>query len=470
MSAEAAPLEHAGTRRLSRTTMWVVGICWATIIFDGYDLIVYGAVVPTLLEYEAWGLNPKEAGAIGSYALVGMLVGALIAGTITDLVGRRRIILFCLCWFSVFMGVAAIAPSPEVFGFARFMTGLGLGGVLPTASALTLEYAPASKRNLTYAMMFSGYSIGGILAAALAIPLVAEFGWRVMFVIGLVPIFVIVPLAWKFMPESISFLIARGRRREAIELARRYDVPLEPEADASSPEVVGEPERGEDGRLASVAGLFRRNIVVATLLFWAISFLGLLLIYGINTWLPQIMKNSGYSLGSALSFLLVLNVGAIAGALLAGRLADRFGAKRATTVGFTLGAVAIFLLSLQPPLIATYLLLTVAGLGSIGTMIVVNAYVMEHYAVRSRATALGWALGVGRAGAICGPLVGGFILSSKLGVEANFFVFALAGIAAAALCSIVPTSPIRRAAAEHASRMGRAAGRRHTAPRVASHH
>ena len=170
MSADAG-VARAGTGRLSRTTMWVVGICWATIIFDGYDLIVYGAVVPSLLEYDAWGLDPKEAGAIGSWALVGMLVGALIVGTITDLVGRRRIILFCLCWFSIFMGVAAIAPTPEVFGFARFMTGLGLGGVLPTASALTLEYAPPAKRKLTYAMMFSGYSIGGILAASLAIPL-----------------------------------------------------------------------------------------------------------------------------------------------------------------------------------------------------------------------------------------------------------------------------------------------------------
>jgi MFS transporter, AAHS family, benzoate transport protein len=265
-----------------------------------------------------------------------------------------------------------------------------------------------------------------------------------------------VPLAWKFMPESISFLMARGRRREAVDLARRFDVALEPEVDPPSLEARGE---REEGKLAPVAGLFRRNIVTATLLFWVIAFLGLLLIYGINTWLPEIMRKSGYSLGSALSFLLVLNVGAIAGALVAGALADRFGNRRVTTAGFAMGAGAIFLLSLQPPLVATYVLLAVAGLGSIGTMILVNAYVMEHYAVRSRATALGWALGVGRAGAICGPLVGGFILSSELGVEANFYVFAVAGILAAVLCSVVPTSPIRRAAAEGAAR-ARAAARR----------
>src|SRR5688572_3426446 len=108
MSGEAAAVGGTGRRRVGRTAMWVVAICWATIIFDGYDLIVFGAVVPSLLEYEAWGLDAKQAGAIGSYALVGMLVGALISGTVTDLVGRRKIILFCLCWFSLFMGVAAV--------------------------------------------------------------------------------------------------------------------------------------------------------------------------------------------------------------------------------------------------------------------------------------------------------------------------------------------------------------------------
>ena len=447
MSGDAAAVGGTGRRRAGRTALWVVAICWATIIFDGYDLIVFGAVVPSLLEYEPWGLDAKQAGAIGSYALVGMLVGALISGTVTDLVGRRKIILFCLCWFSLFMGVAAVAPSPEVFGVARFMTGLGLGGVLPTASALTLEYAPASRRKLTYALMFSGYSIGGILAASLAIPLVPALGWRVMFAIGLLPLLVIVPLAWRFMPESISFLLARGRRAEAEDLARRFDVPLEPEQVAAAREDDG--ERGaREPRLASVAGLFRRNVLAATLLFWVIAFLGLLLIYGINTWLPQIMKKSGYSLGSALSFLLVLNVGAIAGALAAGTLADRFGTKRVTSLGFAAGAVAIYLLSHEPSMGATYLLLAVAGLGSIGTMILVNAYVMEHYPVRSRATGLGWALGVGRAGAICGPLVGGFILSSELGVEANFYVFALAGILAAVLCAVVPAAPVRKPAEE----------------------
>ena len=289
--------------RVSRTTLRVIAICWVTIIFDGYDLIVYGAVVPDLLEYQQWSLSPEEAGTIGSYALFGMLVGALIAGTITDLVGRRKIILFCITWFSLAMGLCAIAPSPELFGFFRFLAGLGLGGVVPTASAITIEYAPPARRKFLYALMFSGYSVGGILAATLAIFVVPAAGFRAMFAIGLAPLVLILPLAWKFLPESISFLHARGRRQEAEELARRYDIPM--------PAMEATTAVAQRGKLAPLASLFSRDYRVATGTFWAICFLMLLLVYGLNTWLAQLMKDAGYPLGSSLAFLATLNLGAI---------------------------------------------------------------------------------------------------------------------------------------------------------------
>jgi MFS family permease len=141
-----------------------VAICFITIVFDGYDLIVYGAVVPSLLQYEPWGLTPPQAGAIGSYALIGMLIGALVVGTITDIVGRSKIMLVCITWFSLAMALCAVAPNPQLFGLFRFIAGLGLGGVVPTAIALTIEYSPAYRRNLNNALMFSGYSVGGILS------------------------------------------------------------------------------------------------------------------------------------------------------------------------------------------------------------------------------------------------------------------------------------------------------------------
>lgn len=440
--------------RLSRTTLWVIGICWVTIIFDGYDLIVYGAVVPSLLEYEEWGLSPEEAGTIGSYALIGMLIGALIVGTITDIVGRRKIILFCIIWFSIAMGLAAIAPSPELFGLCRFLAGLGLGGVVPTASAITMEYAPPAQRKFLYAIMFSGYSVGGILAALLAVPIVPEAGFRVMFAIGLLPLFVVVPLAWRFMPESVSFLVARGRREEAAELARRYDIPLpeDPKTSQAEATAAGAPNLAKQGKLAPLASLFSRDHIVATGMFWAVCFLMLLLVYGLNTWLSQIMKQAGYPLGSSIAFLAALNLGAIVGAIASGRAADRFGARTVTAVGFLVGAGAIALLAQKPSQGIVYLLLFIGGYGTIGTAMIVNAYVAEHYPTASRATALGWALGIGRLGAIMGPLLGGFLIGSGVGIEGNFYVFALVALGASVLCLLVPRSPLQRPGSAPAAR------------------
>jgi AAHS family benzoate transporter-like MFS transporter len=424
----------------------VIALCWVTIIFDGYDLIVYGAVVPSLLEYDAWALSPEQAGRIGSYALFGMLIGALIAGTITDLVGRRKIILFCIAWFSLAMGLCAIAPSPELFGLFRFLAGLGLGGVVPTASAITIEYAPPERRKFLYALMFSGYSVGGILAAALAIPIVPEAGFRAMFLIGLAPLVLVLPLAWRFMPESVSFLLARGRLEEAEALARRHGIAL------PAPEA---PSAAGRGTLAPLASLFGRGYVVATGTFWAICFLMLLLVYGLNTWLAELMKDAGYPLGSSLAFLGTLNLGAIVGAISAGRAADRFGSKAVTSAGFMVGAVAIALLSLKPPQGLVYLLLFIGGYGTIGTAMIVNAYVTEHYPAASRATALGWALGIGRAGAICGPLIGGILIGAGVALEWNFYVFALVAVAASVLCALVPRAPAEQPVRPASSRFRR---------------
>ncbi|MEV0283875.1 aromatic acid/H+ symport family MFS transporter [Kribbella sp. NPDC050820] len=416
----------------SRAGLWVVAICFVTIVFDGYDLIVYGAVVPSLLKNPDWQLTAAQAGAIGSYALTGMVIGTLCVGALTDIVGRRRIMFASIIWFSLAMGATALAPNPEVFGLLRFVTGLGLGGVVPTAIALTVEYAPPHRRNFNNALMFSGFSLGGVLAAVLAINLVPTQGFRIMFWIGMAPLVLVLPLAWKFLPESVSFLQARGRHDEAAALAAKYGVQPEPVATDSS------------SKWSALAVLFGRKHLAATILFGLASFFGLLLVYGLNTWLPQIMRQSGYPLGSSLRFLLVMNLGAIVGALVASTLADRFGSKVVTTVAFALAAFSIYTLSVNPAAVALYLLIAIAGLGTVGTQILVNGYVATHYPAGSRATALGWSLGVGRLGAIVGPLFGGWVLDSGLSLDWNFYGFAVPAVLGALVIAAVPRTARER--------------------------
>ena len=399
---------NAGSTR--RSSASIVALCFVIIVYDGYDLVVYGATVPSLLAYEPWHLNASQIGAIGSYALVGMLLGALLSGWLASRVGARAIVLGSLISFSVIMGLTALAPNPEVFGLLRFLGGLGLGGVVPTVIALTVEYSPPSRRQFNNALMYSGYSVGGMLSALAALALLPENSFRIMYALGLLPLVTIVPLAWRYLPESAAFLVGKGRIIEVRALADKFGIDL-PASSATT----------SNGSMASLVTGPRR---IPLLLLVVASFCGLLLVYGVNTWLPNIMRQSGYSLGSSLSFLLVLNLGAIVGALAASRAADRFGSKPVTVTSFLLAVVAILALGTGLPVSAAMAVVAVAGLGTVGTQILVNGYVATYFGENERTAALGLSLGLGRVGAIVGPILGGWIASSALGVEWNFYAFA----------------------------------------------
>jgi len=416
-----------------RSAASVVALCFAIIVFDGYDLVVYGATVPSLLDYEAWDLTPGQAGNIGSYALVGMLLGALLSGWLAPRIGARRIILGSLISFSVLMGLTAIAPNPEVFGLLRFLGGLGLGGVVPTVIALTVEYSPAPRRQLNNALMYSGYSVGGMASAIAALALLPESSFRIMYAIGMLPLITVVPLAWRLLPESMAYLNGIGETERAQALADRYGVAV-PSAPA-----------GSSGSMRELVTGPRR---FALALFVVASFCGLLLVYGINTWLPNIMREVGYSLGSSLTFLLVLNLGAILGALVASRVADRLGSKPVTLASFLIAVVAIVALSTGLPLVAALTVVAFAGLGTVGTQILVNGYVATFFDQNERTSALGLTLGLGRVGAIFGPVLGGWLAGSALGVEWNFYTFAaFAALGALAIFAVPAAKAARRASA-----------------------
>ena len=421
---------------------WVVILCWVAVALDGFDLVVLGAVTPALLEYQEWGLTAPQIGVITSYGLFGMLIGALGIGTLADVIGRRSCILISVVSFSVFTALLAIAPSPGIFGLFRFLAGLGLGGLIPTAATMVSEFARMRRGSSSITFMMTGYHVGGVLTALLAIPILPLLGWRAMFVIGALPAIALVPLMLRNLPESTSFLVAHGRRAEAEELASRYGIPLEPE------EVRGvqtEERASEGGRFGALKTLFSGGYLLATLAFWVASFMGLLLVYGLNQWLPTIMRDAGYALGAALAFLLVLNVGAVIGLLVAGPVADRYGSKSACAGWFALAAVFLFLLSVQLPLPLTYVVVLVTGFFVFSAQVLLYAYVSKHYPTSGRGTALGWAAGIGRIGAICGPIFGGILLGAGLAVPWGFYAFALVGLLGAVFVFAVPRSPADRA-------------------------
>ena len=379
------------------------------MVFDGYDLIVYGTVQSSLISETGWGLTKATAGTIGSMAFVGMMIGAIFAGRMADSWGRRRTILGCAIVFSIFTILCAFAPNAAVFGGLRLLAGIGLGGLVPSANALVAELVPTKWRSTIATLMMSGVPIGGSIAALVGIQLIPAFGWESMFLVAVLALMIVVPLGLKYLPETLAPVSAEDKAAEARNLK-------EPSGFKS---LLRAPYLG-------VSMLFALA-TIATLFAW----------YGLGTWLPNLMQLAGYNLGSALTFALALNLGAVAGSVITAWAGTRFGPIPTAIAAAAVAAGALVVLVTGPPVTVVYLMLVLAGVGTHGTQCLIIAAVASHYPGHLRGTALGWALGTGRIGAVAAPQIGGLLLAAGLGVNSNFLAFAGAAAIAAVLLAAV---------------------------------
>jgi len=396
--APAASTTTTSSIRFTRAGLLTVLVCWLLVVFDGYDLIVYGTVQTTLIETTGWGLTKATAGTVGSVAFAGMLVGALLAGRLSDSLGRKRAVLGCAVVFSVFTIACAIAPNAPVFAILRFLAGVGLGGLVPSANALAAGVVPARWRAMVATLMMSGVPIGGSIAALTGIVIIPAWGWQGMFLAAVLPLIFLVPLGVKYLPDLRSH---------------------------------ADPEEGTGFR-----AILRTPNLAISVVFALATMATLFAWYGLGTWLPGLMQQAGYNLGSALTFALTLNLGAVVGSILTAWAGDRFGSLPTGVAAAGVAAAALLTIVAAPPVGVVYAMLVLAGIGTHGTQCLIIAAVAGHYPDHLRGTALGWALGIGRVGAVAAPQVGGWMLAAGLGVNSNFIAFALAAGLAAALIAV----------------------------------
>lgn len=371
---------------------------WFFVVFDGYDLIVYGTVQSRLIE--EWNLNDGNAGTIGSMAFFGMAVGAVIIGRISDRTGRKFAVIASVLTLSIFTTFCAFATNPWMFATFRFIAGLGLGGLVPSVNAMVSDLVPRNKMSAWSTVMMSGVPIGGSIAAILAGPIVPShdtWGWRMMFLIALVPLVVALPIAFSVLPKE-------------------QDIHREPTAHAG------------ESKHPNFGALFSANYRAQTICFTLATFVTLFAWYGLATWLPRIMQTSGYDFGAALLFTLALNLGAVLGSVVTAWAGDRFGPTQAGTIAAAVAGVALLLLLTFPPVWAVYIILILAGVGTHGTQILIIAAIAHAYPRVLRGTALGWAMGVGRFGAVLAPQIAGLFLVWGLGANSNFVLFGVAAL------------------------------------------
>jgi len=403
-------------QRFSAFQWRVVALCFFIVAIDGFDTACVGFIAPALVQ--DWHVSPGVLGTVFSAGLAGLMVGALAFGPLADRIGRKRTLLITVAAFGVATVASAFAPNVTALIVLRFLTGLGLGGAMPNAIALTSEYCPERRRSFLTTVMFCGFTLGSGFGGIVAAQLVPDFGWRSVLLFGGVVPLVLVPVMAFALPESVRYLVASGADNAAIGKLLNRIAPLDLTLDTRF--VLTETK----AKGSPVRQLFLPAFRTGTLLLWMVFFMSLLIVYLLTNWLPTLIHSGGVSLALASRIAVMYQVGGTIGALVIGRLMDRYPATIVLCCTYALGAVFLTLTGVAH---GTMLAFAVTGVGFCisGSQIGANAFAAQFYPTASRVTGISWALGVGRLGSVCGALVGGVLLTANIGFQLLFLIVAV---------------------------------------------
>ena len=380
---------------------WPAVLCWLTVLIEGYDLVALGATSLALQASDRLQMTAAGLTLVATLSLVGVALGAALLAPLADVRGRRTVLVWSVASFSVFTLLLPLAPSVGVFAALRLAAGLGLGACMPTALATMSEYVAVQRRARASTTTMTGYHCGAVLASLLA--LVVTSSWEILFVVGGVAGLVLAAVIRVKLPETAA------------------------------------PDATPAGERVTVLDLVRPGRLRITLSVWVATFMGLLLVYGLNTWLPKLMNEAGYAVSTSVTLLFVLNAGGVLGMLLAGWMADTRGISRVVQAWFAVGGVLLTLLVVRIESAALLdVLIFLTGVFVFSAQVLVYAYVAHTHPTAIRGAALGITSGVGRLGAIVGPLITGVFVSAGIARPWGFLFFALAAFLGLAAMAVAP--------------------------------
>lgn len=421
-SAVETALEN---QRIGGLQVRVAVLCLLVQICDGYDLNSVAWAVPSLIHQ--WHLPPSMFTMAFLWSSMGILSGALCAGPIGDRFGRRPLLLASLTIFGFASLLSATAGSVGMLALWRFFTGIGIGGGFAGAAALAGDYAPHRLRATMIVVTFTGTPLGGFLGGQIVAGLLPRFGWEVIFVLGGLFPLVLVPVLALWLPELPRFLAVRqGLPARHAALLGRLGI-----APAGSGQV--------DIATANPVGmLFGKGFALQTILLWVIFFCSLLNLFLFAYWLPTVLSLIGMTPSQAVFASSLQGFGGVFAALYLGVAIDRIGPERTLAWHYAAGAVVIAVIALVALPYGLLLLMTfLAGTTIIGSQTGANGACGKLYPARMRTSGLGWALGIGRLGAVVAPVLGGYLLSLGLPPTRIFLSSCLFALIAAAATGLL---------------------------------
>lgn len=387
-----------------RSNWLMVAACTVIMLTEGFDLLIFSNAIPSLLMDESLALDKVAVGTIGSMIFLGMLLGGLVAGKATDLLGLTRTVMIGFAGFTLTTALIGLAQAGWQIGALRFLAGLGLGTVLPAGLALARKHARDEHSALSISIVMSGIPLGGMLAAIVSNAVIPSLGWRPLFFAG-----GILGLAIMLF---IGFYVARMESQS--------------EAPPAAPGVSGIPTAQHDWKdILRGAGL--PILILGTLATLA----DLLTWYGVSVWLTQLMREFDIPFSNAMQLMFTLNIGAIVGSLFTASLAMQWGARPVAIASGLLAAICLLLIASRTLMgWSLFAVIALLGMSAISAQNLVNSLVADAFPAHRRAAAIGITLGLGRLGAVIAPALGGYILAGGHGpswVLAVFAIFAVLG-------------------------------------------
>jgi benzoate transport len=421
---------------MHRLQVIVVAICIALNALDGFDVLAISFAAPGIAA--EWGIDKATLGIVLSMELIGMAAGSVLLGNVADRIGRRPTVLGCLAVMTAGMFAASVATGVMMLCVVRFMTGIGIGGMISTTSAVVAEFSNDRRRGLNVALNIAGYSTGPIFGGLIASGLLAATGdWRSVFILGGLATAAMIPLAIFFLPESIESLIAR-RPAGALESINRTLRRLgQAPADALPPLTA-------KATAPSIASLFSSCYARVTVLLTTAYFAQILFFYYMQKWIPKIVVDLGFDAAQAGGVLVAANVGNLIGAVSIGVISQRFelrplvaGAMLAgfLAIGtFGLAGADLVRLSVTAGLAAFFINAGVVGMYPILT---------QAYPATLRASGTGFVIGIGRGGSALGPVIAGALFASGSSLLAVSLIMGVGGIIAATMIILLPSGKPR---------------------------
>jgi benzoate transport len=418
--ASAAELRQAiDAAPMSRLQVRAIVLCVVLNMLDGFDVLVMAFTASEV--GREWSLSGTTLGVLLSAGLFGMAGGSLFVAPWGDRIGRRAVILLCLAVMTAGMFASALAQGPGQLTILRAITGVGVGGILASLNVITSEYSSRRWRGTAVGLQVTGYPIGATVGGTIAAFLISRYGWRSAFLFGAVASGIVIPVVMRSLPESLDFLLT-GRVPDALkrlnDLLRRMGRPTV----AELPVVA----KDEHAARNPVGRLFAGATARSTVLIWCAFFLLMFGFYFVTSWTPRLLVSAGRSTGQGITGGVLLNVGGIVGGSLFSFLAAKAGLRPLAAVYLVLTSVSIVLFGLfASDLALAFVIALVIGVCLFGSMVGLYAMTPALYPAAIRTTGMGWAIGIGRIGAILAPIVAGLLIDAGWSASQLYYAFAV---------------------------------------------